>query len=472
MQKVAKLSTKGFSPLAYSLKHSADDANQVETEPLAVILIATAKDSCGGDPLAAVKTLKEKLPQATIYTVNFFGDADTQQQLTEIAADGDGKIYDIQSDTEVAKTFNEIGTVIASLAKTSEATDIKNTEDYTGDEPATDNIDPTTPGTTDDSTTDDGTTTTTGEEPTGAVSIDGTAIEQPADDAGAMTGEAPVADDTSVPSDDSANVATPSDEESGLLNSTMMFYGFIGFGVLIVLLSIIALVSRRKKAQFAEQAAMTAQPAATAPSPEVAAPQPAGIDLSEMVGTDEPATPAVEVPATPTAEATVAPMSEAPAAETPVVPATPAVKVEAPATPIAEATVAPMSEAPAVETPVVPATPAVEAPETPAVETTVDPAPIVATPVQSEAPTTPEVAVAPMPAPEQPVAPAEPAPIQPTSEGQLPAAAPAATGAVDLASMIGTEDGPVAPIPPANPNQTGENNDGGDDTFGLKITPQ
>ncbi len=82
---VQAVTPRGMTPLAYSLKQVLSDLGDAPGEKL-VILVSDGKESCGGDPVAAVTALREQGVDMRIEVVGFaIADADTKRQLDAIA---------------------------------------------------------------------------------------------------------------------------------------------------------------------------------------------------------------------------------------------------------------------------------------------------------------------------------------------------------------------------------------------------
>ncbi len=85
IEKVQGITPRGMTPLAYSLKQVLNDLGDVRGEKL-VILVSDGKESCGGDPVAAVKELRAQGVNMRIEVTGLaIADADTKRQLNAIA---------------------------------------------------------------------------------------------------------------------------------------------------------------------------------------------------------------------------------------------------------------------------------------------------------------------------------------------------------------------------------------------------
>jgi hypothetical protein len=92
--KVDSIQPKGYTPIAYSLQQVASDFGLDREAEKVVILVSDGEETCGGDPVQAVKDLIAKGFKLKLHAVGFNVDPKTQAQLQAIAAAGGGQYYD------------------------------------------------------------------------------------------------------------------------------------------------------------------------------------------------------------------------------------------------------------------------------------------------------------------------------------------------------------------------------------------
>lgn len=105
---IATLQPKGYTPLAYSLEKSGEDLIAVgkEREPNRVIVVLSdGEETCGGDPIAVLKQLKEKGVNVIVHTIGFNVDDVARKQLQEIAAFSGGKYFDAKDGTRLSESL-------------------------------------------------------------------------------------------------------------------------------------------------------------------------------------------------------------------------------------------------------------------------------------------------------------------------------------------------------------------------------
>jgi len=113
---IEKLNTKGYSPLAYSIKKIPSDLPNLENNKLILILITASADSCNGNSAAATKLLKSKNTDMSIYAVNLFGDVSTKNELLAITETADsGKVFDVTKPEEMKTALNDLSKEISDI---------------------------------------------------------------------------------------------------------------------------------------------------------------------------------------------------------------------------------------------------------------------------------------------------------------------------------------------------------------------
>lgn len=258
---VSKLNTKGFSPLAFSLKKVPADLGDLSGKKLVLVLVTTAPDSCSGDVLSAAQALKTENTEMAVFGVNFFGDNSNKEELLGISEFGaDGGVFDVTSESEAAGVFQEIAAEISGIVDQGEP-----------DELPIDSIDPV-----------------------------GDADPIVESDAGN-----PLAEVEDITGDESPVVSNDEDLSVAAFNFTqtkLFRYGMIGLVVLMIIGGVVYFVVGRKKKNLAQAQPMV-QPGVPQPQQQAAV-QPAPIQQQVNVNTPQPSQPsmqpeAVQEPPTP-----------------------------------------------------------------------------------------------------------------------------------------------------------------------------
>jgi len=91
---IAKFSATGWTPIADSFEKSTTVFSGHEDENNHIILVSDGEETCGGDPVTAAKSLKDKKIVVQIDAIGFAVDAKTKSQLESIAQVGGGKYYE------------------------------------------------------------------------------------------------------------------------------------------------------------------------------------------------------------------------------------------------------------------------------------------------------------------------------------------------------------------------------------------
>lgn len=103
--RVQGLRPSGSTPIAMTLNKSTDYFRGLEKDNNNLILISDGMESCGGDPIKAIRDLKESdaNPEVTVIGLNV--DMNTRKQLAGIAASSDGTYEDVKSEEDFVKAF-------------------------------------------------------------------------------------------------------------------------------------------------------------------------------------------------------------------------------------------------------------------------------------------------------------------------------------------------------------------------------
>lgn len=106
--KVDSIQPKGYTPIAYSLQQVANDFGLDREAEKVVILVSDGEETCGGDPVQAVKDLIAKGFKLKLHAVGFNVDPKTQAQLQAIAAAGGGQYYDARDGAGLGGALQKI----------------------------------------------------------------------------------------------------------------------------------------------------------------------------------------------------------------------------------------------------------------------------------------------------------------------------------------------------------------------------
>jgi len=108
--KIAALTPKGYTPIAYSLQESRNDLLDVgmgREADRVIILMTDGEETCGGDPIAVLKQLKSEGFKLTVYTVGFNVNDVARKQLQEIASFTGGRYFDAKDGVELNKALRD-----------------------------------------------------------------------------------------------------------------------------------------------------------------------------------------------------------------------------------------------------------------------------------------------------------------------------------------------------------------------------
>ncbi|MBI2974292.1 MAG: VWA domain-containing protein [Deltaproteobacteria bacterium] len=108
LSSLGQITPQGTAPLAFTLENSYNDFTESgETVDNLIILITDGKESCNGDPKAAVERLHRSKASVIVDVIGFDVDQETQTELKELAKAGDGTFYLARSDVELATTLDQ-----------------------------------------------------------------------------------------------------------------------------------------------------------------------------------------------------------------------------------------------------------------------------------------------------------------------------------------------------------------------------
>lgn len=105
---VASLKPKGYTPIAYALEKAGEDFKGISVAREAqrvIILLSDGEETCGGDSIAVLKSLRDQGITVIVHTIGFnVGDV-AQKQLEEIAQFSGGKYFN-------ASNAEDLGTAL------------------------------------------------------------------------------------------------------------------------------------------------------------------------------------------------------------------------------------------------------------------------------------------------------------------------------------------------------------------------
>ncbi|HEX5036638.1 MAG TPA: VWA domain-containing protein [bacterium] len=130
--KVDSIQPKGYTPIAYSLSQVAGDFGVEREAEKVIILVSDGEETCGGDPVQAVKDLVAKGYKVKVNAVGFNVDAKTQAQLQAIAQAGGGQYYDARDGASLGTSLQKITQEALLVQKTTATygTEIKGGDSY------------------------------------------------------------------------------------------------------------------------------------------------------------------------------------------------------------------------------------------------------------------------------------------------------------------------------------------------------
>lgn len=115
--KIEALKPKGYTPIALSLEKSKGDFSVEREADKVIILLSDGEETCGGDPVAVLKKLKEEGFKVVVHTVGFNVDEKTRKQLQDISSFTGGKYFDAKGADQLTKSLEEATQVSLVLDK-------------------------------------------------------------------------------------------------------------------------------------------------------------------------------------------------------------------------------------------------------------------------------------------------------------------------------------------------------------------
>ena len=103
--KIADLKPAGSTPIAATIAKCGDFLKGYETCSNNLVIVSDGEESCGGDPVQAIRDFKSSQynPQVTVLGLNV--DPSARSQLSKIAGASDGTYADIKNEEDMLKAF-------------------------------------------------------------------------------------------------------------------------------------------------------------------------------------------------------------------------------------------------------------------------------------------------------------------------------------------------------------------------------
>lgn len=122
IQKINAVTPKGYTPIAYSLEQSRQDFLATRESNKTIILMTDGEETCDGDPIAVINKMKADGFNVTIHTIGFNVDANTKQQLQNIANTGGGQYFDANGATGLQTALTQATQASLLIQKKNEIT--------------------------------------------------------------------------------------------------------------------------------------------------------------------------------------------------------------------------------------------------------------------------------------------------------------------------------------------------------------
>jgi von Willebrand factor type A domain-containing protein len=106
--KVDSIQPKGYTPIAFSLQQAASDFGTNRESDHVIILASDGEETCGGDPVQAVKDLIAKGFKVKVNTIGINVDSKAQAQLQAVAAAGGGQYFDAKDAASLGSSLQKL----------------------------------------------------------------------------------------------------------------------------------------------------------------------------------------------------------------------------------------------------------------------------------------------------------------------------------------------------------------------------
>lgn len=102
---IEAVKARGETPIGSSLEQAASLFSSDARKTL--VLLSDGKESCGADPAAVIRKLRDSGIDVIVHTIGFGVDEETKKQLEAIAEAGGGKYFDARSGAELGSVLQE-----------------------------------------------------------------------------------------------------------------------------------------------------------------------------------------------------------------------------------------------------------------------------------------------------------------------------------------------------------------------------
>jgi len=102
--KIQELQPMGQTPIAFTLRRSLDFFRGIEDQNNSLILISDGRESCGGNPVQAIRELKDSPVNPDVTVIGLNVNARTRSQLSGIAKASDGVYRDVHNEEDFMET--------------------------------------------------------------------------------------------------------------------------------------------------------------------------------------------------------------------------------------------------------------------------------------------------------------------------------------------------------------------------------
>lgn len=103
---IPRLGAHGRTPIAYSIQQGGKDLSAHREHNPIILLISDGIESCNGDPIAAITSLKEQGIKVKTHVIGFDLKDAEKENLRALAAAGNGRYYDAEDLTGLLKSLD------------------------------------------------------------------------------------------------------------------------------------------------------------------------------------------------------------------------------------------------------------------------------------------------------------------------------------------------------------------------------
>ncbi len=106
-QSLQKFQPTGYTPIALAIEKAAQDLNGQAENNNIVYIVSDGIETCGGDPVAAAKSLHTSNIKPIVNIIGFDVDKAGQQALKEVAEAGGGEYSTVEDDADLREYFDQ-----------------------------------------------------------------------------------------------------------------------------------------------------------------------------------------------------------------------------------------------------------------------------------------------------------------------------------------------------------------------------